>query len=67
MSTKAQKKENRVDALVEFIFQLHNLKNSYLTGSSAWVLIDAARGLLRSLHMLEKEDFDPKTLGIKDD
>jgi hypothetical protein len=44
------------------------LKNEYSPASSAWILIHAAKGHIKSLHYLDCESkFDPETLGVKNE
>lgn len=59
-------KENRIKELKEIIDKIKEMQNSYVAGTSAWSLLQAASGPIIVLHHLEGENlFADEVLGAK--
>jgi|GEM_PF-3992896 hypothetical protein len=59
-------KENRIKRLKDCMDEIKRIQEFYVGASSGWILLQAAKGHLTSLHHLEAEThFDEETLGVK--
>jgi hypothetical protein len=59
-------KTARVECMKEVLTHLNSLKEFYMGGSPAWVLIQNAWGHVKSvLHLETETNFDAYTLGVK--
>jgi len=59
-------KDNRIKALQEIIDKIKEIQESYIPGTSAWSLLQAASGPIIVLHHLEGENlFADEVLGAK--
>lgn len=58
-------KESRLKNIEDCLFYLKELSTSYKPASPGWILIQAAYGHLKSVHYLEKSEFQEETLGVK--
>lgn len=59
-------KEKRIESLKEIMDKIKEMQESYIAGTSAWSLLQAASGPIIVLHHLEGENlFSDEVLGAK--